>query len=447
MLITGKLITLNMSEFEVLIPKLGESIQEATITKIFVKIGDTIREDDLLFEVATDKVDSEIPSPVSGKIKSINCKVDDLLAVGKIAMVIDLDGKVEKPLDKIIQEVPVTTIERSAPVAELPEIPREKIVTTKFYSPLVKNMAKKEGILLEELEGVEGSGIGGRIQKNDLIKYIEGRDAKASTFSSQLNIDSSQAKNENSEVTRRPQVSISIGAEDTIMEMDRVRKLIAKHMVMSKQTAPHVTSFVEADATEMVLWRNRNKDEFQSKYGEKLTFLPFFTEAVARAITEYPMINSSVDGEQIILRKRINVGIAVATNSGSLIVPVIKDADNKNLLGLTKDINQFAEAGRNEKLQPDSLQGGTFTITNFGSFGNTMGTPIINQPQVAILAIGTIEKKPAVIETVMGDAIVVRHKVFLSLSYDHRVVDGMLGGRFLRRVADLIEDFDPKRTV
>jgi len=436
-----------MSEFEVLIPKLGESIQEATITKIFVKIGDTIREDDLLFEVATDKVDSEIPSPVSGKIKSINCKVDDLLAVGKIAMVIDLDGKVEKPLDKIIQEVPVTTIERSAPVAELPEIPREKIVTTKFYSPLVKNMAKKEGILLEELEGVEGSGIGGRIQKNDLIKYIEGRDAKASTFSSQLNIDSSQAKNENSEVTRRPQVSISIGAEDTIMEMDRVRKLIAKHMVMSKQTAPHVTSFVEADATEMVLWRNRNKDEFQSKYGEKLTFLPFFTEAVARAITEYPMINSSVDGEQIILRKRINVGIAVATNSGSLIVPVIKDADNKNLLGLTKDINQFAEAGRNEKLQPDSLQGGTFTITNFGSFGNTMGTPIINQPQVAILAIGTIEKKPAVIETVMGDAIVVRHKVFLSLSYDHRVVDGMLGGRFLRRVADLIEDFDPKRTV
>lgn len=436
-----------MSEFEVLIPKLGESIQEATITKIFVKIGDTIKEDDLLFEVATDKVDSEIPSPVSGTIKSINCKVDDLLAVGKIAMVIDLDGKVEKPSDKVVREVPVTTIEKSAPITELPEIPREKIVTTRFYSPLVKNMAKKEGILLEELEGVEGSGIGGRIQKNDLIKYIEERGMNAANTPSRQDIASSEAKIENSGVTLRPQVSISIGAEDTIMEMDRVRKLIAKHMVMSMQTAPHVTSFVEADATEMVLWRNRNKDEFQSKYGEKLTFLPFFTEAVAKAITEYPMINSSVDGERIILRKRINVGIAVATNSGNLMVPVIKDADSKNLLGLTKDINQFAEAGRNEKLQPDSLQGGTFTITNFGSFGNTMGTPIINQPQVAILAIGTIEKKPAVIETVMGDAIVVRHKVFLSLSYDHRVVDGMLGGRFLRRIADLIEAFDPKRTV
>ena len=436
-----------MSEFEVLIPKLGESIQEATITKIFVKIGDTIKEDDLLFEVATDKVDSEIPSPVSGTIKSINCKVDDLLAVGKVAMVIDLDGKGDKPSDKVDQEVSVTTFEKSAPISESPEIPREKIVTTRFYSPLVKNMAKKEGILLEELEGVEGSGIGGRIQKNDLIKYIEGRGIDMDNISSQQNNGSSETKIENSGVTQRPQVSISIGAEDTIIEMDRVRKMIAKHMVMSMQTAPHVTSFVEADATEMVLWRNRNKDEFQSKYGEKLTFLPFFTEAVAKAITEYPMINSSVDGEQIILRKRINVGIAVATNSGNLMVPVIKDADSKNLLGLTKDINQFAEAGRNEKLQPDSLQGGTFTITNFGSFGNTMGTPIINQPQVAILAIGTIEKKPAVIETVMGDAIVVRHKVFLSLSYDHRVVDGMLGGRFLRRIADLIEDFDPKRTV
>ncbi|MCX6220759.1 MAG: dihydrolipoamide acetyltransferase family protein [Bacteroidia bacterium] len=436
-----------MSEFEILIPKLGESIQEATITKIFVKIGDTISEDDLLFEVATDKVDSEIPSPVSGTIKSINCKVDDLLAVGKIAMVIDLDGNSEKPADKVVPEVFATTMEENIPIAKLSELPLEKLVTTRFYSPLVKNMAKKEGILLEELEGVEGSGIGGRIQKNDLIKYIEGRGVKTANIPSQQNIGSAETKNEDLGVIQRPQVSISIGAEDTIMEMDRVRKLIARHMVMSKQTAPHVTSFVEADATEMVLWRNRNKDEFQSKYGEKLTFLPFFTEAVAKAITEYPMINSSVDGERIILRKRINVGIAVATNSGNLMVPVVKDADSKNLIGLTKDINQFAEAGRNEKLQPDSLQGGTFTITNFGSFGNTMGTPIINQPQVAILAIGTIEKKPAVIETVMGDAIVVRHKVFLSLSYDHRVVDGMLGGRFLRRIADLIEGFDPKRTV
>ncbi|MCK9411380.1 MAG: 2-oxo acid dehydrogenase subunit E2 [Prolixibacteraceae bacterium] len=436
-----------MSEFEVLIPKLGESIQEATITKIFVKVGDSVHEDDLLFEVATDKVDSEIPSPVSGTIKSINCKVDDLLAVGKIAMIIDLEGNSEKQSDHVVPEVTVSTPEVPIPTSKLPDIPREKLVTNRFYSPLVKNMAKKEGIPLEELEGVEGSGLGGRIQKNDLIKYIEGRENKTIDATSRLNSSPSEVNTENSGVTQRPQVSVSIGAEDTILEMDRVRKLIARHMVMSKQTAPHVTSFVEADATEMVLWRNRYKDEFQAKYGEKLTFLPFFTEAVAKAITEFPMINSSVDGEQIILRKRINVGIAVATNSGNLMVPVIKDADTKNLLGLTKDINQFAEAGRNEKLQPDSLQGGTFTITNFGSFGNTMGTPIINQPQVAILAIGTIEKKPAVIETAMGDAIVVRHKVFLSLSYDHRVVDGMLGGKFLRRIADLIEGFNSKRTV
>ncbi|MCK9641111.1 MAG: 2-oxo acid dehydrogenase subunit E2 [Prolixibacteraceae bacterium] len=436
-----------MSEFEVLIPKLGESIQEATITKIFVKIGDTVSEDDPLFEVATDKVDSEIPSPVSGTIKSIDCKVDDLLAVGKIAMIIDLEGNNHKPSDKVVPEVSVVTPEELVPDAKLPETPREKLVTSRFYSPLVKNMARKEGIPLEELEGVEGSGLGGRIQKNDLIKYIEGRNNNVTGTSSRSKNNISEVTLENSAIIQRPQVSVSIGAEDTIMEMDRVRKLIARHMVMSKQTAPHVTSFVEADATEMVLWRNRYKDEFQSKYGEKLTFLPFFTEAVAKAITEYPMINSSVDGEKIILRKRINVGIAVATNSGNLMVPVIKDADTKNLLGLTKDINQFAEAGRNEKLQPDSLQGGTFTITNFGSFGNTMGTPIINQPQVAILAIGTIEKKPAVIETAMGDAIVVRHKVFLSLSYDHRVVDGMLGGKFLKRIADLIGGFDPKRTV
>jgi len=436
-----------MSEFEVLIPKLGESIQEATITKIFVKVGDSVQEDDLLFEVATDKVDSEIPSPVAGTIKSITCQVDDLLAVGKVAMVIDLVGNGNE------QSVSpkVSAPEKTSPEAVVAEKPREsskqKVETTRFYSPLVKSIAGKEGIPLEELEEVQGSGIGGRIQKNDLIKYIEERNAGLSDSSSQKNLQPLDAKSSVSIKSEKPAVSVSVGAEDTIMEMDRVRKLIARHMVMSKQVAPHVTSFVEADATEMVLWRNRNKDIFQSKYGEKLTFLPFFTEAVAKAITEFRMINSSVDGERIILKKKINIGIAVATNSGNLMVPVIKEADTKNLFGLTREINQFAESGRTEKLNPDDLQGGTFTITNFGSFGNTMGTPIINQPQVAILAIGTIEKKPAVIETAMGDAIVVRHKVFLSLSYDHRVVDGMLGGKFLRRIADLIEEFDVNRIV
>jgi len=438
-----------MSEFEVLIPKLGESIQEATVTKIFVKVGDIVKEDDPLFEVATDKVDSEIPSPVSGTIKTINCHVDDLLAVGKIAMIIDLEGKssgieLSVVTNSVTDVLPLT--EEIIVVKSNIQAP-EKSVSSRFYSPLVKSIARKEGIELSDLTNLEGSGIGGRIQKKDLISYIEGRSQPKSDHASQQQVQHLNAQFSVTETNVKPQVSLSIGAEDTIIEMDRIRKLIAKHMVMSKQTAPHVTSFVEVDATEMVLWRNLHKDEFLSKYGEKLTFLPFFTEATAQALSEYPMINSSVDGERIIVKKRINVGIAVATNSGNLMVPVIMDTNTKNLFGITKEINKFAEAGRNEKLNADDLQGGTFTITNFGSFGNTMGTPIINQPQVAILAIGTIEKKPAVIETAMGDAIVVRHKVFLSLSYDHRVVDGMLGGKFLRRIADLIEGFDPKRTL
>jgi len=435
-----------MSEFEVLIPKLGESIQEATVTKIFVKVGDIVKEDDLLFEVATDKVDSEIPSPVAGRIKSVNCQVDELLPVGKTAMIIDLDDAnvhLSSETDGNIEQPSVSEIQ--TPKSD--EASTEKAKNNRFYSPLVKSIAQKEGIGLSELEHIPGSGIGGRIQKSDLIHYIEVRTLSSSEGPSQSREISPKVPSPTAQVSIKPVVSSSIGSEDTIIEMDRVRKLIAKHMVMSKQTAPHVTSFVEVDATEMVLWRNRNKDAFQVKYGEKLTFLPFFTEATAKALSEYPMINSSVEGERIIVKRRINVGIAVATNSGSLMVPVIREADSKNLIGLTREINQYAEAGRNEKLNPDSLQGGTFTITNFGSFGNTMGTPIINQPQVAILAIGTIEKKPAVIETVMGDAIVVRHKVFLSLSYDHRVVDGMLGGKFLRRIADLIEDFDPQRVI
>ncbi len=434
-----------MSEFEVLIPKLGESIQEATITKLFINVGDSVKEDDLLFEVATDKVDSEIPSPVSGTIKAILCKVDDVLAVGKVAMVIDLEGK----NIEFSESNQIASKEESdtKPEEKTNKADYKKTIAKRFYSPLVKNIAKKEGIPLDELENIEGSGIGGRIQKNDLIRLIEERRSVVPEGSSQQSLLHSEIKTSTADTIPKSKVSVSIGSEDSIIEMDRVRKLIANHMVMSKQTSPHVTAFVEADATEMVLWRNRNKNDFQTRYGEKLTFLPFFTEAVAKALSEYRMINISVDGDHIILRKNINIGIAVATNNGNLMVPVIKEADSKNLLGLTKEINLFAEAGRKEKLNPDQLQGGTFTITNFGSFGNTMGTPIINQPQVAILAIGTIEKKPAVIETVMGDTVAVRHKVFLSLSYDHRVVDGMLGGKFLRRIADLIEAFDPKRII
>jgi 2-oxoglutarate dehydrogenase E2 component (dihydrolipoamide succinyltransferase) len=435
-----------MSEFEVLIPKLGESIQEATVTKIFVNVGDIVKEDDLLFEVATDKVDSEIPSPVAGIVRSIKCQVDELLSVGKVAMVIDLsNGKIGSS-ETTEDPVTVKSIDSEDMKSPIVEIIPEKSKDSKFYSPLVKKIAKKEGIELKELDLVEGSGIGGRVQKSDLIRFIEDRTTIENIHPSHPEEQISQ-NTIVSDATVKPVVSYSIGAEDTIIEMDRVRKLISKHMVMSKQSAPHVTSFVEADATEMVLWRNQYKDAFLAKYGEKLTFLPFFAEATAKALSEFPMINVSVDGDKIIVKKKINVGIAVATNSGNLMVPVIREANTKNLYGLTQEINQFAEAGRKEKLNPDNLQGGTFTITNFGSFGNSMGTPIINQPQVAILAIGTIEKKPAVIETPMGDAIVVRHKVFLSLSYDHRVVDGMLGGRFLRRIADLIAEFDPKRLI
>ena len=433
-----------MSDFNVLIPKLGESIQEATITKLFVKQGDTVVEDDILFEIATDKVDSEIPSPVAGTIKEIRCAENDLIPVGQIVIVIAL-GKddISAPesvfvpnKENIADNKPIATEQSSLAINK-----NDLKNSDRFYSPLVKSIATKEGVTLTELESITGSGLGGRVQKNDIMSYIEQRNNAANEPSSHV----AQPKSlQNSPVIQfeRPKVSVSVGAEDTILKMDRIRKLIANHMVMSKQISPHVTTVVEADVTNLVLWRNAVKNEFEQKYGEKLTFMPLFAEATAKALSEFRQVNASVDEDNIILRKHINIAIAVATNDGNLVVPVIKDADSKNLVGLTREINSFARAGRENKLNPDDLQGGTFTITNFGSFGGLIGTPIINQPQVAILAVGMIEKKPAVMETSTGDAIVVRHKMFLSLSYDHRVVDGMLGGKFLRRIADLLEQFE-----
>ena len=296
------------------------------------------------------------------------------------------------------------------------------------------------------MSSITGSGLGGRVQKSDIVSYVEQKISSNNRPSSQVipTVSHVQPKVIQAE---KPKISVSIGAEDTILKMDRIRKLIANHMVMSKQVSPHVTTVVEADVTNLVLWRNRSKDEFERKYGEKLTFMPFFAEASAKALSEFRQVNASVDDDNIILRKHINIGIAVATNDGNLVVPVIRDADSKNIIGITRELNGFAKAGRENKLSPDDLQGGTFTITNFGSFGGLIGTPIINQPQVAILAVGLIEKKPAVMETPTGDAIVVRHKMFLSLSYDHRVVDGMLGGRFLRRIADLLEQFEPNKNI
>ena len=437
-----------MSDFQVLIPKLGESIQEATITKLFVKLGDTVIEDEILFEVATDKVDSEIPSPVAGVIKEIRCAENDLIPVGQVVIVIAMESdatSAPEPEPVVIAQKEAIT--EPKPVVEIEVVPvvvKDDLKNaSRFYSPLVKSIATKEGVTLSELDSITGSGLGGRVQKNDIMQFVEQRKNGVQKGSSQV-VQAVPSQNIVTALVERPKVSVSIGAEDTIIKMDRIRKLIANHMVMSKQVSPHVTSVVEADVTNIVLWRNAVKDDFERKHGQKLTFMPLFVEATAKALTEFRQVNSSVDEDTIILRKHINVAIAVATNDGNLVVPVIKDADTKNIVGLAREINNFGKAGRENKLNPDDLQGGTFTITNFGSFGGLIGTPIINQPQVAILAVGMIEKKPAVMETPTGDAIVVRHKMFLSLSYDHRVVDGMLGGRFLRRIADLLEQFEHK---
>ncbi len=433
-----------MSSFEILMPKLGESVQEATITKMFVNLNDTVEEDDMLFEIATDKVDSEIPSPVSGKVIEIRYKEDDVVPVGEVVAIIDLSGGdyVEETQTQETASQEVLAVEEKV-VSESVEI---KSDSDRFYSPLVKAIAQKEQISQAELDSIVGHGKNGRVQKEDILKFVAERQGAAKT---QVVVETpaKPAVEKTIKSPEKPKVSMSVGANDQIIEMDRMRRIIADHMVMSKQTSPHVTAMVEADVTDMVNWRNKVKDEFFAKEKTKITFMPIIIEAVSKALREYPMINSSVDDYKIIVKKDINIGVAVALPSGNLIVPVIKNADQKNLLGLTVGMNTLADKARNNKLDADDIQGGTFTISNFGSFKNVMGTPIINQPQVAILAVGTIEKKPAVLETPAGDVIVPRQKMFLSLSYDHRVVDGALGGAFLRKIADYLEEFDLNRGV
>jgi len=444
-----------MSEFKIQMPKLGESVQEATITKWFVKEGDRIEEDEALFEVATDKVDSEIPSPVDGVIKKIFYPLNALVPVGEVVAIItteDDDSPEQKPevvpepekpkvQEQKAQAEPVIVSAIQVPEVKVVEIGRET-KASRFYSPLVLSIANSEQVSLAELESIQGSGLNNRLQKMDILNYIEAR--KTGNVAPRTpSAPTLQAK----ETPPPTKASVSIGTSDQIIEMDRVRKIIADHMVMSKQVSPHVTAVVEADVTNLVLWRTKVKDEFTAKYGDKITYMPVFIEAVARAITEFPLLNSSVDGYKIIMHKDINIAVAVAKPDGNLVVPVVKNAEQKNLVGLTKNMNQLAEAARKNKLGVEDYQGGTFTITNFGSFRNLIGTPIINQPQVAILATGSIEKKPAVMETPTGDAIVVRHKMFLSLSYDHRIIDGALGGAFLRRIADILEEFDINREV
>jgi len=434
-----------MSSFEILMPKLGESVQEATITKMFVKLNDQVEEDDMLFEIATDKVDSEIPCPVDGKVIEIRFKEDDVVPVGEVVAIIAL-GDADDAEDSVVEEsaAPQEEVVELAAVSTSASV--ENYQSDRFYSPLVKSIALNENISVQELDSIQGHGKDGRVQKQDILNYIAQRNGSAvSTPAKVASTEISAPKTAKTE--EKPKVSVSIGAQDTIVEMDRMRRIIADHMVMSKQTSPHVTAMVEADVTDMVNWRNKVKDEFLKKEKTKLTFMPIIIEAVAKSLREFPGVNASVDGYNIILKKDINIGVAVALPSNNLIVPVVKNADHKNLIGLANDMNQMADNARNNKLSPDDIQGGTFTISNFGSFKNVMGTPIINQPQVAILAVGTIEKKPAVLETAAGDVIVARQKMFLSLSYDHRVVDGALGGAFLRKIADYLEEFDINRSI
>lgn len=437
----------NMAQKELIMPKMGESIMEATILKWLKKEGESIGVDEAVLEIATDKVDSEVPSPFAGTLTKILFKEGDVVQIGKAIAIIDGDGS------GIAQ--PVTT---EAPVKQEVKIEAPKVVTPvvqteapaaggdRFYSPLVLNIAREEGISMAELERIPGTGKDNRVTKGDILNYVQNRGAATTSAPMQQTVVETpvvQAKTEEPVIVKTSSVSGNV----EIREMDRMRKLIADHMVMSKRVSPHVTSYVEVDMTPIVEWRNRIKNKFEQREGQKITFTPIFIEAIAKAIKDFPGINISVDGNNIIYKKDINIGMAAALPSGNLIVPVIKNADRMNLVGLTMAVNDLANRARANKLKPEEIQEGTFTLTNVGSFGSLMGTPIINQPQVAIMAVGAIKKRPVVLETEQGDVIGIRHMMFMSMSYDHRVVDGMLGGSFLKRVADYLEGFDKEREL
>jgi 2-oxoglutarate dehydrogenase E2 component (dihydrolipoamide succinyltransferase) len=457
-----------MAQFELILPKMGESVAEATVTNWLKNVGDVIDAEESVVEVATDKVDSEVPSPVSGTLVKILVDVNGVAEVGSPIAIIEVEGEgsgtTASAAPEVAPEPAVAVAEIEAQVAAaaatvsapVPSGPIAKNSNGRFYSPLVRSMAKEEGIGQAELDQISGSGKEGRVTKKDIVAYLEaGRKATAPVAASQTPAASpapaapvSAAPAVAPAVAPKPSApAMKIGEGDEIIEMDRMRKLIADHMVNSVHTSPHVTSFVEADMTKVVLWRNRMKNEFQKKHGEKITFTPIIMEAIVKAIQDFPMINISIEGNNIIKHGRINVGMAAALPSGNLIVPVVKNADQLSLLGLTKAVNDLANRARNNQLKPDEISGGTYTLTNVGTFGNVMGTPIINQPQVAIMAAGAIVKKPAVVETPEGDVIAVRHKMFLSHSYDHRAVDGALGGMFVKRVAEYLESWDLNREI
>ncbi|MEO0468152.1 MAG: dihydrolipoamide acetyltransferase family protein [Bacteroidota bacterium] len=454
-----------MAKFELVMPKMGESIIEATILRWSKEIGEEIEQDETVLEIATDKVDSEVPSPVDGKLLEKRFNEGDVVPVGEVIAIIETEGAVDDAPSTNGQPV------QEPVVAEVPYVPAAQPVletvassvsSDRFYSPLVLNIARKEGIGMAELETVSGSGRGGRVTKKDILAYVKNRTAAPQPAVVQAPVAPPvqvqqpiapvapavpPVANGNGKSVAPKTVAAVPQGNVEIMEMDRMRKLIAKNMVGSVQTSAHVTSFVEADVTNIVQWRNRVKAQFQQQYGEKLTFTPIFIQAVTKALREHALVNASVDGDNIIIKKDINIGIAVALPTDNLIVPVIKHADRLNLAGLSATINDLARRARENKLKPDELEGGTYTVSNVGTFGNVMGTPIIMQPQLAILATGAIRKLPAVLETPQGDVIAIRSKMFLSHSYDHRIIDGALGGRFVKRVAEILEAWDPTQEI
>lgn len=465
-----------MGKIDLLMPKMGESIMEATILKWLKKEGDAIELDEPILEIATDKVDSDIPSPASGVLSKILFQENETVEIGKVIAHITTDSEEGVKSSPAVKEESEPVSDNNASNGATPvQVPEPQIKapvkqpatsvskqeyrpsqSTKFYSPLVRTIAQQERITSEELDGIEGSGANGRVTKSDILSYVENRSAappqtvEVSSTVQEEKTETKVIKEEKVTPQRndfQSTTSHSLNGSTEIIEMDRMRKLIADHMINSINTSAHVTSFVEVDVTEIVNWRSKNKNRFLQQYGEKITYTPIFMEAVVRAIKDFPLINSSIDGDKIIKKNFVNLGMATALPSGNLIVPVIKNADHLNLLGLTKAVNDLAARARENNLSANEIQGGTFTLTNVGTFGNVMGTPIINQPQVAILAVGSIKKKPAVVETEKGDLIAIRHMMFLSLSYDHRIIDGYLGGSFLRRIADYLEAFDADRNI
>ncbi|MGC4234325.1 MAG: dihydrolipoamide acetyltransferase family protein [Niabella sp.] len=439
-----------MAIVDLVMPKLGESVMEATVLKWLKNVGDTVKMDETVLEIATDKVDSEVPSTAEGIITEILYKENDVVPVDTVIAKIQTEGNSEAAMPEA-EAAPSAATEKASPAEEVKETPAEVVSSqinketglrnsgnARFYSPLVLNIAAREGISLSELEQIKGTGNEGRVTKNDILNYI------AQRSKSDVAVPAKAVRQETAAVAAYETPATQTSGNVEIIEMDRMRKLIAEHMVRSVHTSPHVTSFSEADVTNIVQWRDAVKNEFEKREGTKITFMPLFIEAIVKCIKKFPLINSSVDGDRIIVKKDINIGMAAALPNGNLIVPVIKNADQLNLVGLAKQVNHLANAARSSKLKPDDTQGATFTLSNIGTFGSLMGTPIINQPQVAIMAVGTIKKRPVVVETPHGDSIAIRHMMYISMSYDHRIIDGSLGATFVTAVAKELENFQPR---